>query len=59
MDADNVALLKNMPVFGAVSDDALEFIVARCREVSRDADEFFFRETDSATAMRAARKGSG
>ena len=57
MDADKVALLKNMPVFGAVSDDALEFIVARCRDVSRDADEFFFRETDSATAMYVIQSG--
>ncbi len=57
MDAENVSLLKNMPVFGAVSDETLVFILNRCRRVSRDADEFFFRESDPATAMYVIQSG--
>ena len=51
MTSTSLSLLKNMPVFGAVSSPTLAFILARCTLVSRDVDEFFFTDTDDAESM--------
>ena len=40
-----------MPVFGALREDTLHFLLDQAREVFLDADQFFFREGDRAESM--------
>jgi CRP-like cAMP-binding protein len=46
-----IELLQGMPIFGAMRDDTLEFILARTRSVTVRAGEYFFREGDAADSM--------
>lgn len=46
-----IELLQAMPVFGAVRDDALAFLLDRSARVTRERGEFFFREDDEAQSM--------
>ena len=57
MLAARIDLLQQMPIFGAVSAEALEFLLEppRVREVR--AGECFFREGDPATAMYVLERG--
>ena len=51
MNPERIALLQGMPIFGAISEATLEFLVARAQPVSLAAGECFFREDDSPTGM--------
>jgi CRP-like cAMP-binding protein len=57
MTPSHAELLQRMPIFGALGDVVLEFLVdnARVREVARG--EFFFREGDVATGMYVLERG--
>jgi len=44
-------LLQRMPIFGAISADALEFLLQRAATVRLAAGEHFFHEGDGATGM--------
>lgn len=57
MTTAHFALLKNMPVFGAVDEDTLSFIVERSTPVTRDTGEYFFTHTDDATSMYVMGRG--
>ena len=46
-----IELLQAMPVFGAVREDTLMFLLGLSSEVSVAAGEFFFRENDEAQSM--------
>ena len=46
-----IELLQRMPVFGAIGDDALRFLLERARTIVVRAGEFFFREEDEAGSM--------
>ena len=46
-----IELLQRMPIFGAIREDALEFIVDRTRSVFVRAEAFFFRENEPALSM--------
>ncbi|MES2959101.1 MAG: cyclic nucleotide-binding domain-containing protein [Pseudomonadota bacterium] len=46
-----IELLQNMPVFGAIRDEALHFLLDQAQEVDVAAGEYFFRENDIATSM--------
>ena len=52
------SLLRNMAVFGALSDEALKFVLDRCKQTTRDEGEFFFRESDNASALYVLQKGN-
>lgn len=58
MLAARVELLQQMPIFGAVAEDALEFLLAPAPLVSRAAGGFFFREGDPAESMFVLESGS-
>jgi CRP-like cAMP-binding protein len=51
MTSARIELLQRMPIFGAISDDALEFLLAQARNVEFRKDEFLFRENDPANSM--------
>jgi CRP/FNR family cyclic AMP-dependent transcriptional regulator len=51
MQATRIELLQRMPIFGAIRDDALQFLVEQSRSRSVAAEEFFFREGDQASGL--------
>jgi CRP-like cAMP-binding protein len=57
MPSTRIELLQSMPIFGAISDDALRFLLEQTRLVSRRAGEFFFREGDAASCMYVLETG--
>lgn len=50
-------LLQAMPVFGAIADEALAFLLARSRERDVAAGGWFFREGEAADAMFVLERG--
>jgi len=46
-----IELLQRMPVFGAIGDDALAFLLGQARDVVVHAGAYFFRERDAADSM--------
>jgi CRP-like cAMP-binding protein len=51
MPATRIELLQGMPIFGAIREDALQYLLEQTRSVSVRAQEFFFREGDQASGM--------
>jgi CRP-like cAMP-binding protein len=52
-----IELLQRMPVFGAISDDTLHFLLDQVRELRVDTGQFFFREGDRADSMYVLESG--
>jgi CRP/FNR family transcriptional regulator, cyclic AMP receptor protein len=50
-------LLQRMPIFGAISDDALHFLLERAQAISVPAGSYFFRESDEASTMYVLESG--
>jgi len=57
MHSVRIELLQQMPIFGAIRDDALEFLLESATEVVLQAGQFFFREGDTAQAMYVLESG--
>ncbi len=57
MQAKRLELLQAMPIFGAMRDDALQFLLEQTRSVTVRAQDFFFREGDQAGAMYVLEAG--
>ena len=57
MQPVRLELLQRMPIFGAIRDDALLFLLAQAREVSVAAGAYFFRENDQANSMFVLESG--
>jgi len=51
VQATRIELLQRMPIFGAIREDALHFLLEQARSVSVAADQFFFREGDQASGL--------
>ncbi|HEY1392129.1 MAG TPA: cyclic nucleotide-binding domain-containing protein [Methylibium sp.] len=51
MPVTSIELLQRMPIFGAISDEALRFLLEQAGVVQVAAGEFFFRENDPADSM--------
>jgi CRP/FNR family transcriptional regulator, cyclic AMP receptor protein len=51
IDASSIELLQRMPIFGAIDEGALRFLLSRAREAARTAGEHFFLEGDDAQSM--------
>src|SRR5258706_1994396 len=58
MNSSRIELFQRMPIFGAIHDDALVFLIERSQSVSAKEGEFFFREGDIAGGMFVLEKGS-
>jgi CRP-like cAMP-binding protein len=50
-------LLQRMPIFGAINDDALRFLLERAQGVDVPAGGYFFRENDAASTMYVLEAG--
>lgn len=57
MDQQRVKILQSMPIFGAIREDTLEFILAHANIIQVQADNYFFREGDAASSMFVLEKG--
>lgn len=51
MQLTQIELLQSMPIFGAIREDALQFLLEQAREVVVRAGDYFFRENDLAGSM--------
>ena len=56
--AARIEMLQRMPVFGALSDDAIAFLLEIMRSVVVPAQHDFFREDDPATGIYVLEQGS-
>ena len=54
----HIELLKQMPVFGGIRNDMLQFLLDRSPIVAVRRDEFFFREGDAAQSMFVLESGA-
>jgi CRP/FNR family cyclic AMP-dependent transcriptional regulator len=52
-----IELLQGMPVFGAIGDGALAFLLERSRNVEVAAGAYFFREGDRSESMFVLERG--
>ena len=57
MPATRIELLQGMPIFGAIREDTLQYLLVQTRSVSVRAQEFFFREGDQAGSMFVLESG--
>ncbi len=58
MIADRIELLQQMPIFGAVREEALRFLLEPARAVQVATGGYFFREQDPAQCMYVLESGS-
>lgn len=57
MTATSLELLQAMPIFGAITDDTMQFLLERVKEVRVDKDDYFFRENDQGASMFVLEEG--
>ena len=57
MHTMRMELLQQMPIFGAVEDDALRFLLEPVPSITVPAGQFFFRERDPADCMYVLESG--
>ena len=57
MQAMRIEMLQRMPIFGAIRDDALEFLLAQAHVVNVAPGAWFFREGDQASSMFVLESG--
>jgi CRP-like cAMP-binding protein len=55
--ATRIELLQRMPIFGALREDSLEFLLRQAGSVEVAAGEYFFRENDQANSMFVLESG--
>lgn len=58
MTDERIKLLQRMPVFGAVNEDTLAFILERTRSFEVPAGEYFFREGAEAVSFMVLEAGA-
>jgi CRP/FNR family cyclic AMP-dependent transcriptional regulator len=51
MDKARIKLLQDMPIFGGIRDDTLQFLLDVCPIVTVPKNEFFFREHDDGECL--------
>lgn len=57
MDSARIKLLQQMPIFGGIQTDVLEFILSLSASVSVKSDEAFFRENDTGSTFFVLESG--
>ncbi len=58
MQEARIELLQQMPVFGGIRIEVLEFLLGICPVISVSASDFFFRERDKGESMFVLEKGT-
>jgi len=56
-DSERILLLQEMPIFGALSAEAIAFLEQRCEHVEMPAGQFFFHEGDPAQSLYILERG--
>ena len=51
MSSTSLELLQAMPIFGAINDESLKFLLDRATEIKVGKDDYFFRENDQGSSM--------
>ena len=51
MSPDRIKLLQDMAIFGGISERSLQFLLDRSNRIQVSADDYFFREDDTAESM--------
>jgi CRP/FNR family cyclic AMP-dependent transcriptional regulator len=57
MNPARLALLQNMPIFGGIRNDILQFILDSSQTVTVAKGRFFFREQDAASSLFVLQQG--
>jgi CRP/FNR family cyclic AMP-dependent transcriptional regulator len=57
MQSTPIELLQRMPIFGAIREDALQFLLEQAREIVVRSGDWFFRENDPAHSMFVLESG--
>ena len=57
MHEQRIELLQGMPIFGAIREDVLSFLLEQAAIVSVAAGDYFFRESDAAQSMFVLESG--
>lgn len=57
MATSRIELMQGMPVFGALRDDTLRYLVERSATVEAAAGEYYFREGEAGDAMYVLEQG--
>ncbi len=57
LPSPRIELLQRMPIFGAINEPALQFLLEQAREIGVQAGDFFFRENDLASSMFVLESG--
>lgn len=57
MTDDAYSLLRNMPVFGGLSNASLQLIIEQCDETHVAASDYFFRQGDAAKSLFVIQSG--
>ncbi len=57
MQEARIELLQQMPIFGGIGTEILQFLLAQCPTVSVPKSDFFFREHDQGDAMFVLKEG--
>ncbi|WP_051219614.1 Crp/Fnr family transcriptional regulator [Oceanobacter kriegii] len=52
-----IELLKDMPIFGALSTEAIAFLEQRCVQIHLKSDDYFFHEGDPASSLFIMERG--
>jgi CRP-like cAMP-binding protein len=57
MSHTRLSLLQQMPIFGGITDEVLEYLLQSTRIVTRHANEYFFHEGDKAEELYVLEQG--
>ncbi|HEY0856446.1 MAG TPA: cyclic nucleotide-binding domain-containing protein [Albitalea sp.] len=57
MHSARIEVLQQMPIFGAIREDVLQFLLDQTSSVRVARDDYFFREGDEATGMFVLESG--
>ena len=57
MSSTSLELLQTMPIFGAIKDETLNFLLERAQDVEVAKDGYFFRENDPGSSMFVLEEG--
>ena len=58
MSSTSLELLQTMPIFGAIQNQTLNFLLERAKDVNVARDGYFFRENDQGSSMFVLEQGS-
>jgi CRP/FNR family cyclic AMP-dependent transcriptional regulator len=58
MNHERLSILQNMPIFGGLEEDTLEYLLSQCRLEVFEPDQFLFHEGDKGDSIYIIEKGT-